>query len=452
MLNKIKKIDAFTVVELLVVVVVIGILTSIVVVSYNSIISRTAEATISNDLQSLASNTSSYYTRNGIYPASKSDLATQGYESSDDVYLEYTVEGANYCATGSSSRTSRSFMVTNGAIVAEGVCSGHLGRVPKQYEVVTVAGTGNNGFLNGDRTVAMFSSPAEIAVDDSGDIYVADTNNHKIRKISPLGSVTTLAGSSEGYINIDGVGTAARLRYPIGLTIYGDALYTMDQFAPRLRKITLDGVVTTLAGTGSVGAVDGLGTAASFGRSNINSLAADTNGNIFIADGDNQIIRKVAPDGTVSTYAGVANSSGYVEGDKSVARFMNPTGVVVADSGVIYVTDQQNQKIRKIATDGIVSTITGGTSGVDVRYPVGGAAIDDDGNIYVADSGNNRIWKIGTDGRGVVIAGLKSTSGFVNGVGTAARFNNPTGLAIDNDGNLLVGDTGNGSIRKIYLP
>jgi len=268
-------------------------------------------------------------------------------------------------------------------------------------EVTTLAGIGSPGYANGTGTAASFNYPTGVAVDGSGNLYVADQHNHLIRKITSAGVVTTLAGiGSQGYAN--GTGTAASFNYPWGVAVDGSGnLYVADQGNHLIRKITSAGVVTTLAGSGSSGSADGTGTAASF--HDPTGVAVDGSGNLYVADKNNHLIRKITSAGVVTTFAG-SGSSGSADGTGTAASFYRPDGVVVDGSGNVYVADRNNHLIRKITSAGVVTTLAGsGSAGsadgtgtaASFSYP-SGVAVDGSGNVYVGDSDNHLIRKITT--------------------------------------------------------
>ena len=422
--------------------------------------------------------------------------------------------------------------------------------------VSTLAGS-TYGYTDGTGTSAKFNYPIGVAVDGAGNVYVADQSNHRIRKITTSGVVSTLAGSTQGYT--DGTGTSAQFSYPRGVAVDGAGnVYVADRYNHRIRKITASGVVSTLAGS-SQGYTDGTGTSAKFDYPS--GVAVDGAGNVYVADRSNNRIRKItlsagsaettetitanvcdsytspsgktwttsntysdtiantagcdsvitvnltvrnkttetitanvcdtytSPSGrhtwfgtgiykdtipnaagcdsiltinltviatpivTVSTLAG--STQGYTDGTGTSAKFYNPTRVAVDGAGNVYVADLSNHRIRKITTSGVVSTLAGsGTSGytdgtgtsAQFNSPTG-VAVDGAGNVYVADQGNHRIRKITTSGVVSTLAG--STYGYTDGTGTSAKFYNPIGVAVDGAGNVYVADQGNHRIRKI---
>ena len=328
---------------------------------------------------------------------------------------------------------------------------GHIS-LHAQY-VSTLAGSGSASFANGQGTAASFNGPTGVAVDGSGNIYVADFSNHRIRKITVSGSVTTLAGSgSAGFAN--GQGTAASFNGPAGVAVdVSGNVYVADHNNHRIRKITASGNVTTLAGSGSAGFSNGQGAAASFNSPH--SVAVDGGGNVYVADTWNHRIRKITSSGNVSTLAGsgVAN---YVDGQGTAASFSAPIQATLDASGNVYVADHNNHRIRKITASGNVTTLAGSGVGAfadgqgtaaSFQYPAG-VAIDNEGIIYVSDRANHLIRKISTSGNVTTLAG-SGIATFADGQGISASFNLPNKLAVDSNGNVYVADGGNNRIRKI---
>ena len=288
---------------------------------------------------------------------------------------------------------------------------------PPAPQVSTVAGSGNNAFADGQGTSASFSFPYGVAVDPNGNAYVGDSTNNRIRKITASGNVTTLAGSSWAFA--DGQGTAAKFKTPYGVAVDKNAnVYVADCGNNRIRKITPNGNVTTLAGFGVAGYADGQGVLTNFNAPI--GVAVDAIGNVYVADYGNHRIRKITPSGNVTTLAGSGIAS-YADGQGTGASFNYPSGVAVDASGNIYVGDQQNNRIRKITPNGNVTTLAGfGVAGyadgqgvlTNFNAPIG-VAVDAIGNVYVADYGNHRIRKITPSGNVTTLAGsgYKDTSG-----------------------------------------
>ncbi|EHQ25599.1 MBG domain-containing protein [Mucilaginibacter paludis] len=322
-------------------------------------------------------------------------------------------------------------------------------------KVSTFAGNaGIAGNTNATGTAATFHSPFGVAVDASGNVYVADAGNNLIRKISPVGVVSTFAGSGVAG-SANGTGTAASFNNPFGIAtdVQGN-LYVSDVNSNLIRKITPGGVVTTLAGSGSAGSVNGTGTAASFNTPY--SLTTDMQGNVYVADYGNQLIRKITPAGVVTTLAGTVGSSGFVNGTGTAAKFNYPRSVATDAAGNVYVADQVNQAIRKITPAGVVTTFAGsgvpgalnGTGTAATFYNPTGVTMDAQGNVYVADSQNHSIRKITPAGVVTTLAGTGSM-GSANGAGTNASFYYPNAVVADALGNLYIADTNNHLIRKI---
>ena len=295
-----------------------------------------------------------------------------------------------------------------------------------------------------------------MAVDTAGNVYVADSENHLIRKISPAGDVSTLAGSGANGAN-NATGTAATFRFPTGVAVdTAGNVYVADLSNHLIRKITPTGTVSTLAGNAGIsGAINATGTAASFDT--LHGVAVDTAGNVYVADSENHLIRKISPAGDVSTLAGSgANGANNATGTAATFRF--PTGVAVDTAGNVYVADLSNHLIRKITPTGVVTTLAGTVgvfgsadgNGTNATFNLpAGVAVDTAGNVYVADSSNQLIRKISPAGDVTTLAGTAGATGSTNGTGAAARFNNPLGVAVNTDDNVYVADGLNHLIRKI---
>lgn len=328
------------------------------------------------------------------------------------------------------------------------------GAIAATNQTLTFAGNGSATSTDGSGTAASFDEPLGMVMDGSGNLYVADAGSNKIRKVTPAGAVTTLAGSgAQGFTN--GTGTAASFNHPVGLTLDASGnLYVADEHNNAIRKITPAGVVTTFAGSGSQAYVNGTGTGASFYYPC--GVVADNQNNIFVADTYNQCIRKITPAGVVSTFAG-SGSTGTADGTGTAASFSQPFGLAIDASNNLYLTDRTNQRIRKITPSGIVTTLAGSTGGyrdgtgtaAQLQGPTS-IALDAAGNIYITDETNQRIRKITQSGVVSTIAGTGST-GAVNGIGTAASFYNPFAIAAAPSGYLYIGDQYNYLIRKIIV-
>ena len=355
---------------------------------------------------------------------------------------------------------------TNDACTA-GVCKG---TVPPA-SVSLVAGSGTPGFTDAKGDLAQFTAPRALAVDAAGIVYVADTEDFRIRKIAVDGTVTKLAGlGTKGYL--DGTASVARFWNPSGIAAKADGsiLYVADRFNQRIRIVSgADGSVGTLAGFAPTpgfsdteaqgGFQDGTGTNALFFEPV--GIAIGPDGNLYVADSGNHRIRKVTPAGVVTTVAGLS-LPGSVDGSSTVAQFNTPLGVAVASDGAVYVADAGDSRIRKITFDGLgaatVSTVSGtGAPGLvngpaataQFRSPVG-IAVDSLGHVYVADSQNNVLREI-FGGQVTTLAGT-GTSGYTEGSLTVAQFNQVSGIAVAGVGTWFVADSLNHRIRKISDP
>lgn len=320
------------------------------------------------------------------------------------------------------------------------------------YTISTLAGDGIAGFKEGAGAVAEFRYPFGLAVDASGNIYVGDEGNSRVRKITAQGVVTTLAGN--GVVGfVDGAAdTVAEFHDPEGIAVDAAGnVYVADFGNNRIRKISA-GVVSTLAGTGIAGFNDGAGITAQFWDPE--DIAVDTAGNVYVAEYGNNRIRKISA-GIVSTLAG-NGIGGFHDGANATAQFNNPYGVAAEASGnSIYVADFRNNRIRRItgssvatiAGDGVASFNDGAGATAQFSHPTGVAA-DSFGNVYVADRGNHRIRKITAAGVVSTIAG-NGTPGFRDGPGVTAQFYFPSNIAVDAFGNIYVADYLNHCIRKL---
>jgi sugar lactone lactonase YvrE len=369
-------------------------------------------------------------------------------------------------------------------------------RITPAGVVTTLAGAaGQYGSDDGKGAAARFSGPSGVVLDQQGNLYVADTWNGAIRKITPDGEVSTLAHlNSPGSLAInpsgelfatcgdntisritpsgvvstvagtawqsgstDGAAASALFNGPSGISIdRGGNLIVMDGYSHTLRMITPSGAVRTIAGSpGITGNDNGPGPAARFkgpGR-----VLADDAGNVYISD-NNSAIRRLAADGLVSTWAGVARASGSADGKGEAARFSFPNGIAIDAQKNLYIADQDNSTVRKIDAAGVVSTVAGkagvfgyadGTGAAANFAGVGGMAVDQQGNLYVSEFYNHTVRKIAPGGVVTTLAGAAGQSGYADGAGGAARFNSPNNLAVDAQGNVYVSDYGNNAVRKI---
>ncbi len=331
-------------------------------------------------------------------------------------------------------------------------------KITPQGVVSVLAGvSGESGFGDGPALEAQFNSPAAVAVAEDGTVFVADSDNHVIRKISTRGVVSTVAGSPGHEGSEDGTGSRARFSSPQGLTVDKGILYVADSGNDTLRKITPAGVVTTLAGkAGESGHEDGIGAAARF--DGLMGVRVDAQGVIWVVDGNNHVIRQVTPQGKVSTWAGGVGKSGSTDGPAREARFNSPSGMALDAAGNVYVADTLNEVIRKITPAGEVSTLAGwaphpgkgnGTAeGARFDQPQS-VAMDSAGVLYVADRENHTIRKVMPSGMVTTLAGQAGESGDADGKGAQASFNTPQGLTVDGSGKVIVTDSHNDTLRQI---
>lgn len=316
--------------------------------------------------------------------------------------------------------------------------------------VSTLAGTGYGGSTDGATSSAEFQNPSAIAVDAQGNLYVADTWNHRIRKITPNGLVSTLAGTGTlGYLN--GSALMAEFYGPSGIAVDPrGTLYIADTGNNRIRKLTPDGQVSTLAGTGDEGYLDGAGNTAQFNLPS--GIALDASDNLYVADAGNHRIRKVAPDGTVSTVAG-SGAEGYAVGIGTAAAFNNPFSLTVDAQGIIYVADTWNNRIRKILPDGTVLDVAGsgiegykdGAASTAEFYLPSAVVVDAHGIVYVADGYNHAIRKIAPEGTVTTVAG-DGYEGYKDARGISSEFALPSGLVLLEQ-TLFIADYYNHAIR-----
>ena len=314
--------------------------------------------------------------------------------------------------------------------------------------VSTLAGS-TQGATDGLGSAAQFSNPGHMVVDAVGNIYVSEITNHRIRKITPDGQVTTLAGSTFGFA--DGNGSSAKFNGPSGMAIDQNGnIYVADPGNNRIRIVTPLGRVFTYAGNATKGSSNGQGTAAQFAVPS--GVAMDASYNLYVTDFENHLIRKIAPAGHVTTLAG--STQGTADGTGAGAQFSHPYGIAINRDGDLIVSDYGSHRLRKVTPAGVVTTIAGSSQGFadglgsSAQFnQVGGLTIDADNNIYLADKGNHRIRKITT--QGMVSTFVGSTQGMINGNQTIALFDGPTGVAIDHSSNLYVADFNNHLIRSV---
>lgn len=326
------------------------------------------------------------------------------------------------------------------------------------YAFTTLAGSvTNTGTSDGIGTDALFNAPHGMAVDKQGNIYVTEITNNLVRKITPAGVVSTLAGQAGSSGTNDGIGSDARFNRPFSIIVdAAGIIYVSDTFNHTVRKITADGAVSTLAGLGGTsGTNDGVGSEARFNQPY--GLVLDQSGNMYVVDSENFTIRKIAPGAVVTTIAGSAGHSGSSDGTGSAAKFRLASAIVMDSGGVLFVADEFAHTIRRVTTNGVVTTFAGtagnhglvDATGTAARfYNPNGLAIDPADNLYVSEYLNDTVRQITPAAVVTTLAGWPLSIGSSNGIGSAVRFNNPRQAAVDSLGNVYVADLANQLIRK----
>ncbi len=329
-----------------------------------------------------------------------------------------------------------------------------LHRLATPVTVSTVAGSGQAGFADAPGTNAHFNAPGGCWVAADGTVYVADTANQRIRKVASDGTVTTVAGSgTTGHQ--DGAALAAQFNGPVGICGDGQGNFWITETNQYVRKLDASGQVTTVAGSGVAGLVNGPGASAQF--NNPHGIVTDGLGNVWVADSGNHVIRMIMANGMVSTWTGTGVAGG-MDGDSTVAQLNGPSGLTRSASGILYVSEWWGNSIRRIRADGQVDTLSGSGitgcidgSALAARFnQPDGLALDSAGSLWVADSQNHVIRRVAADGSVQTAAGLP-VAAFADGAGKAARFSTPSGIGFDAQGNAYVADTGNHRLRKLSL-
>jgi len=328
---------------------------------------------------------------------------------------------------------------------------------PTITTVSTFAGSGTAGYLDGNGTNAQFNNPQGITINGQGNLFVSDSFNDLIREITPAGNVSTEAGNQTlGFLN--GPALSAQFYSPNGEAFDSQGnLYVADFGNNVIRKITPAGVVSTYAGTGVAGYRNGATDSTNL-KSTTDSLAmfnnpqgvaVDASGNVYVADRGNNVIREILTTGRTKTIAG-NKIKGFIDATDEAAFFNEPSGVAVGSDGTVYVTDQGNSALRKISTAGVVSTLAGNSTLTTLFNFPSAIAIDSKGNLFIADE-SGRIFEYTTNSVLYMLAGTTNANGFNNGIGSAATFNYPQGIAVDAGGNIFVADQYNNCIRKITI-
>lgn len=352
-------------------------------------------------------------------------------------------------------------------------------RLDKSGFVSRVAGNSRRGF-GGDSGLAVraqLASPVGLATDVAGNLYIADCGNHRVRRVSPAGMISTVAGLGGPVVgqNFGGDGgpaTSARLSCPTGLAVDNTgSLFIVDSGNERIRKVAPNGQMSTIAGTGVRGFSGDGGPATNAQLSGPKGIAVDQENNIYVTDRSNGRIRKISPVGIINTIAGDGSFGYSGDGGPAInAAFNFPSGLALDAAGNLYVTDFENSRVRRIARNGLISTVAGSARGysgdggpsvvAQLNHP-DGIVVDGSGNLYIGDAGNNRIRMAATNGSISNAVGSrliedgaccgKTVGGYSGDGGSAvnAELYSPSGLALDPDGNIYVADTFNNRIRRI---
>ncbi len=440
---------AFTIVELTVIIIVVAILASLTLVSYNWVRIQAAETAMRADLQSAETTLLALKGANKNYPVTAEQANNgKGLLSSSGNELLYIGGTSEFCLVVKNAATQSTYHLTKTSRTPiAGSCGPFVG---------TIAGTGarysGSGYADGSGTAARFSTPQGMVMDNSGDIYIADPGNRRIRKMTQAGIVTTYAGS--GTIgSLDGPKATAEFRWPGSIALDNSGnMYVSDEENHTIRKITAGGTVSTLAGGNGVpGFADASGLSARFDEPA--GLDTDASGNIYVADKDNNRIRRITPAGAVTTFAG-SGTYAHTDGTGIAAAFANPWDVEIDGSGNLFVTD--NNSVRKITPAGVVTTVAGvlGSGQVDgtgsaalFDWPTGITIDKVTGNLYVVDKSSGQIRKVTQAGVVTTLAGIVYEWDAIDGPGLGAAFAWPDDVVISSKGVLYISDTDNSKIR-----
>jgi trimeric autotransporter adhesin len=327
--------------------------------------------------------------------------------------------------------------------------------------IVTAAGSGDYGFSGdgGPAVEARLNSPWDVAVDSTGNLFIADTWNHRIRKVTVSGVISTVAGSEQGFSGDGGPAVSARLNQPTAVKVDSGGLLIADAGNALVRKVSPAGTISTVAGGGVAGFGGDSGPATLAKLDGPLSVRLDSAGNLFIADHNNERVRKVTPGRVISTVAG-GGSDPLGDGGAATSVWLNrPAGVAVDRAGNLFIVENRRHRVRKVTPGGVIGTVAGngptGFSGdggpaisAGLFYPTA-VAVDSAGNLYIADSENSRVRKVTPAGIISTVAG-GGTDGLGNaGPATSATLKSPVGLALDSAGNLFIADAADSRIRKV---
>ncbi|GGX31011.1 RICIN domain-containing protein [Streptomyces noursei] len=334
--------------------------------------------------------------------------------------------------------------------------------------ISTFAGTGVGGFAgdNGPAVSAQSRYPYGVAVDSAGTLYFSEFDNHRVRRITTDGKISTVVGTgTKGFSGDCGPAVSAQLNLPRGVAVdSAGAVYIADSDNHRVRKVTADGKISTVAGTGTKGFSGDGGPATAAQLDDPRGVAVDSTGVLYVSEYNNRRVRKITTDGKISTVAGTGTAGSDGDGGPAIsAQLSRPRGMEVGRAGELYIADEGNHRVRKVTADGKISTVAGtGTAGftgddgpataaqLDRPFEV---TVDSIGTLYIGDYGNHRVRKVAADGKISTVAGT-GTAGFTgdDGPAASAQLNTPIGVVVNRVGTLYIADHANNRVRKVALP
>jgi uncharacterized protein (TIGR03437 family) len=337
-------------------------------------------------------------------------------------------------------------------------------KVTPDGTITTVAGTGTPGFSGdgGSAVAAQLDDPHDVKMDAAGNLYIADSINQRVREVSPAGIISTIAGNGTAAFSGDGgKATAAALNMPLSIALDATGnLYISDSVNQRVRKVAPNGTISTAAGNGQTGFAGDAGPAVNAALNGPSGLSVDAQGNVYVADVVNNRIREISTGGIINTVAGNGIQRFSGDGGPAVAASLDTPGDVAVDGmGNVWIADTNSARIRVVSLNGTINTAAGNggpfagdggpATGAVLNYPYG-AALDGKGNVYIADTYNNRIRKVAQDGTISTVAG-NGIAGFTGDGGAAlsAELNTPSGISLDSAGNIYIADTYNDRVRRV---
>jgi sugar lactone lactonase YvrE len=311
----------------------------------------------------------------------------------------YTGDGGSAVSAELNSPYGVSVDATGNVYIADTLNS-VIRKVDSTGKITTIAGNGNNGYSGdgGPATSAVMWAPYRVVTDRAGNIYIADFYNNRIRKVDTSGMITTVAGTGTQGYNGDGIlAVNAELNSPSAVAVDGSGnLYIVDTWNHRIRKVDSSGTINTIAGTGFAGVLGDGGAATSAQLNEPGGISLDSSGNVYIADYANSKIRKIDAAGTINTIAGLGSFGYSGDGGPATSASLNlPTGVAVDRVGNVYIADNQNSRVRKVDSSGTITTIvSAGMSGVSPLFFPEDVAVDAFGHVYIADYNNMKILQL----------------------------------------------------------